>query len=163
VTDVWDYVGDSGNAAEWSVYFHHISPLSHGSSDGTLGSVRRCYRMPDQTGVTWDEEVVRLTPLRERRIRVYNIAGGKLGRFASGVELWVVQRYDQAEQGRRCTLTFSTGIDESHGLLHRVLFRIASREVARIFRANLQNIAAAVERGDAYARRHTWEARNIFD
>lgn len=36
VADVWEYVSNSYNTREWSVYFHHISPLP-----GMFG-VRNC-------------------------------------------------------------------------------------------------------------------------
>lgn len=159
---VWAYLSASNRAREWSVYFHHISPLSHGPSDGALGSVRRCYRLAKETGVMWDEEVVGVEPFRTRQIRVYNLAGGKLGRFTSGVELWVTQRYESNNTGRT-TLSFATGLTGPQTVLHRVLFRISSREVARIFRLNLENIGAAVEHGESYVRLHEWEARNVFD
>src|SRR5580700_8536666 len=72
--EVFEFMSDSGKAKGWSIFFDHITPLP-GSPDGGLGAKRRCFRLPDESGPRWDEEVVEYTPYRSRRLHVYGGAG----------------------------------------------------------------------------------------
>ncbi len=159
VEEVWNYLGDSGNAREWSVFFHHISPLD--TLDGKLGAQRRCFRMPDESGIRWDETVIALEPYRERRIHVYNLAGFRLPR-ANRSEFETRQLYERAADGTTI-LTFTASLREPQDLVTRVLYLLTQHETRRIFRLNLANIKAAVEQGEDYTRVHEWEARNFVD
>ncbi len=159
VEEVWNYLGDSGNARQWSVFFHHISPLD--SLDGKLGSKRRCFRMPDQTGLRWDETVIAVEPYRERRIHVHNLVGFALPR-ADRSEFETRQLYQSTEAGTT-TLIFTARLREPQDLLTRFLFLLTQHETRRIFRLNLANIKAAVEQGEAYERVHAWESKNRVD
>ncbi|HEV2132411.1 MAG TPA: SRPBCC family protein, partial [Longimicrobiaceae bacterium] len=159
VEEVWSYLGDSGNARQWSVFFHHIAPLD--SLDGRLGAERRCFRNPDRSGIRWDETVIALVPHRERRIHVYNLAGFALPR-ADRSEFETRQLYERPSPGTT-RLTFTAELREPRDLLTRLLFRLTRSETERIFRRNLANIKAAVEQKDAYKRLHDWEPTNFVD
>ncbi|MEM7787271.1 MAG: SRPBCC family protein [Bacteroidota bacterium] len=165
---VWAYVGDSGRAGEWSVYFDHISLLPESPvADGQVGALRRCYRRADETGVTWDEEVMALVPTLYREIRTYDLRGFRLGLQASASfsEYRVGQHYE-ALGPERTRLTFSTDLRRPDLGLARWVFGRTAPEVVRIFRLNLENIRAAVEaahRGEPYDRPHAYEPVNPND
>ena len=165
---VWAYAGDSGRAGEWSVYFDHISPLPESPvPDGRVGALRRCYRRADETGVTWDEEVVALVSGAYREIRTYALRGFRpaLQVGAAFTEYRVGQHYE-ALGPDRTRLTFSTDLRRPDLGPARWLFGRTAPEVVRIFRLNLENIAAAVEaahRGEPYVRPHPYEPTNPND
>lgn len=153
VEEVWAYVGQAGNAREWSVYFHHISPLP-GPADGTLGAFRRCFRRANEQGKSWDEELVGIVPLRLRHIRMFEPIGFPGYRGAEN-DVW--QRYEPLGP-RRTRLEFRSAPVEGAKRRHRLLFRFSAWRTERTFELNLANIKAAVEQGAAYARPHPyWE------
>lgn len=154
---VWSYVSNIDHAPEWSVYFHHITPLP-GMPDGDVGSVRRWFRSEAETdGIRWDERVLELRPPRYRRILAYNARG-----FADPVlnagEFYVEQIYEPvgSDQTR---LTFSAEQRRPSEPHLRARFLRAAREGRRIFRLNLENIKASIEarqQGRPYKRIHPY-------
>mgnify|MGYP000754414534 CR=1 FL=1 len=166
--DVWTYAGDSLRATEWSVYFDHISLLP-GSPvpDGQVGALRRCYRRADESGVTWDEEVVALAPMAYREIRTYALRGFRplMQDVVGWTQYRVAQNYE-ALGAERSRLTFSTDLLRPGLPPARWLFGAFADEVVRTFRLNLENIAAAIEadqRGEAYVRPHPYEPSHSWD
>ena len=175
---VWDYAGDSARATDWSVYFHHISPKASDAQgrplppDGTVGSVRVCYRRGDETGVRWDERVMALEPegrARHRCIRTYDLRGlgGVAGALAPFTAYRVEQHYRQTAP-QRTTLAFRTQLvrPDWWGLARLLFRRFFLPEVKRIFALNLENIKAAVEAeqaGRAYERPHPYEERHAWE
>jgi len=165
---VWAYAGDSGNATEWSVYFDHISPLPESPvPDGQIGALRRCYRRADETGVTWDEEVVALAPMSYREIRTYALHGFRpLMQDVVGWTQYRVAQHYEALDAEWSRLTFSTDVLRPGLPPARWLFGAFADEVIRIFRLNLENIAAAIEaeqRGEVYVRLHPYEPVHSWD
>jgi hypothetical protein len=168
IDSVWRYVGNSANAREWSVYFHHITPLDTSRTgvplppDGTIGSVRVCYRRADETGPTWDEVVTGLDSTgteRHRRIRTYRLRGfgGMQGWLARRTEYSVTQIYQ--ERGDSTALTFRTQLLRPDNDVMRWAFAREADEVVRVFRLNLENIKAALEarqHGARYVRLHPY-------
>ncbi|MEM9996794.1 MAG: hypothetical protein AAF809_03750 [Bacteroidota bacterium] len=164
--EVWAYVGDSARATEWSVYFHHITPLD--AFDGARGARRVCYRRADETGPRWDEVITDVEQgqvVWRRRLRMSDLHGfsGLAGRLGPHLVYDVEQRYTQLDDGR-VALRFRTRLAR-----HRaagLLFRPYAAEVRRVFRLNLENIRDAVEarsRGQRYARRHAYEPTHPYD
>jgi hypothetical protein len=168
VEAVWAYVGDSGRAGEWSVYFHHIAPLAASPApDGAVGALRRCFRRADETGARWDEEVVALDPLRFRAIRTFALRGfrRRVQWLAPGAAFRVEQHYEPLgpEQTR---LTFATVLRRPAVPPLTWVFARFAPEVLSVFRVNLANIKAAVEarrRGDPYRRPHPYEPTHPWD
>lgn len=158
VEDAWAYIGDSRNARQWSVFFSHITPLPGTPPDGTVGAVRRCFRRPDETGITWDEELIEAVPFQRREIRVFGLRGFRAPRAAE-TELRTTQSYERLGP-RRTRVTFSGRLDHPDDALQRMAFWLSHWEAARVFSVNLENIKAAVERR---ARPHPWEAKSPFD
>ena len=164
---LWAYAGNSLLATDWSVYFHHISPLPESPvPDGQIGSLRRCYRREDETGPTWDEEVTALVPKRYREIRTYALRNFRwVGLAARQTEYRVGQHYESLGP-ERSRLTFSTELIRPRSVLAKGAFALFARETVRIFRVNLENIAAAVEadyRGEPYRRPHPYEPSHPLD
>jgi len=156
--DAWAYIGDSGNARQWSVFFSHITPLAGTPPDGTVGSVRRCFRRPDESGITWDEELTEVVPLERRTIRVFNLRGFRVP-GAKATQFITAQTYVRLGP-RRTRVTFSCWLDRPNDALHRVIFWKSHWETAHIFRVNLANIKAAVEHRTLP---HAWEPKSVFD
>lgn len=165
---VWAYAGDSRRATEWSVYFDHIRPLPESPvPDGHVGALRRCFRRADETGVTWDEEVVARLPERYREIRTYALRGFRplVQAVVAGTQYRVAQHYE-ALGPERTRLTFSTALRRPDVAPARWAFGAVAGEVVRVFRINLENIGAAVEaahRGEPYARPHPYEPDHRWD
>ena len=169
---VWAYVGASHNARAWSVYFHHITPqpTSGGPPYGAPGALRTCYRHANETGVQWDETVVRVEQEGDvwtRRLRSFNLRGfsGVPGLLAGRTAYTVEQRY-VALGPQQTSLRFRTHLEPDSDALLRLAFRPYRNEVERIFRLSLENIKAAVEaeaRGTAYLRLHPYEPSHPTD
>ena len=163
---VWDFLSENSHARGWSTFFDHICdmpprPAQIGDARD-LGARRRCYRMADETGFYWDEEVVAVLLHRLRRIYTFNMANlGRLHRpFLSGLETYTDNIYEEVSP-ETTRVTFSS-----------VTFRITSpwairvgrlfglyKTVEEIFRFNLDNIRAQIEadyRRDPYERPHPW-------
>lgn len=155
--DVWEYVSDSSNAKDWSVYFDHISALP-GIEDGRPGSLRRCFRNEDETGAFWDEEVVKIIKDEYREIRTFNLNG--FGRpELRKAQFKVEQIYEKLEDDKT-RLSFTS---EYSGPLDLDVLKAllpAGAEAERIFRLNLENIKSLIE---GEGRTHPYEEKNMFD
>jgi len=160
VEALWTYVSDSANAKEWSVYFDHLSPVPGAVPDGQIGSVRRCFRNPDEKGPRWDELTFGVEPQRRRWIHSFRFVGF-LPRFLTrSAQSLVEQKYDSLGPSRS-RLTFGTLPVPGTPWVSRMLTRFSRGETERFFRINQQNIKASVEarsRGQTYRRVHEWEA-----
>ncbi|MBI4345991.1 MAG: SRPBCC family protein [Elusimicrobia bacterium] len=160
---VWAYVGDSRNAAEWSVYFDHITPLP-GEPDGRAGSRRRCYRRADETGIAWDERVERVEEFRLREIHTFAVRGFR-DPLLNEAEYRVLQRFEPLPGGRT-RLSFDSVLLRPRSWNAWTTFGSAKAEAERVVGLNLANIAAAVEaryRGVAYSRPHPYEPAHLWD
>lgn len=167
IDSVWTYVGDSSTAREWSVYFHHISPLDTSRtgqplpSDGAVGSVRVCHRFADETGPLWDEEVLALDatgPERFRILRTYRLRSfrGATGWLARQTQHYAVQIY-RLLNDTTTALTFRTRLAYPDNAFMRWAVDQRAESIQRIFRLNLVNIKAAIEArqdGRPYRRPH---------
>ena len=160
ISEVWRYASDSTKATDWSIYFHHISPLP-GIEDGKIGSVRRCYRRADESGATWDEEVLVVEKEKYRQLRTYNLQNFNNPVLKDAV-FRVHQIYEKIDENTS-KLTFAS---EYIGPMDLEIIKAllpAAKETEIIFKANLENIKAAIEQGENYQRPHHYEEKNIFD
>lgn len=169
VAVVWDYGSDSTRAKDWSVFFHHITPVEGKgtAADGTVGAYRICYRNEDERGMRWDETTESITRNEHRRIRTFNLQGFPLGPIGTAQEYEVHQDYD-AIDGDRTRLRFRSKLVRRDGIgnllawpvvkgIYVILARPAGQQV---FVWNLENIKAAIEaaeRGEAYDRPHPYD------
>jgi hypothetical protein len=179
VSAVWEYGSDSTRAAEWSVYFHHITPVEGDGrpADGQLGSLRVCYRLADETGPRWDETTEAVIPYQYREIRTFNLVGFPLAALSRGQEFEVRQHYRALDQ-ERSALRFRSRLTRDPGVASTLLWPlreagwilVGSLPAEALFEWNLENIAAAVEArhsGTTYERPHPydpsldWEERPV--
>jgi hypothetical protein len=170
VAAVWKYGSNSRNASQWSVYFHHITPLSGPgiAPDGHVGAVRICYRNPNEKGVRWTERTMAVDMFKHRQIHTYDIHGLRLGFFSDRAEFTVDQYYAPVDASHS-RLTFTTHVRRPSGLLgwleypvYKVAFPLthADEDTNWAFRMNLANIAAAVAaqvHHTTYHEPHPWQ------
>jgi hypothetical protein len=153
VAEVWAYLSDNTKARDWSIFFHHITSLD--DLDGAVGATRRCFVFADETGRYWDETVVGTEFHRTRHIDMYDIVGYKVpGSNTYHYDVW--QLYE-ALGPSRTKLTFRTAPAKGSGFGQHLVWAVSRRKTNRIFKANLENIKAAIEQGDAYERIHAYD------
>ena len=158
--EVWDYLSDNSNAKMWSVFFDHISTLEttdSNVSEGGVGSVRRCFRNPNEQGISWDEITVKAEPYHLRQIHTYNIQNWPVKDFNT-LEFDVYQTYEKLGKNKT-KLSFTTNLKSPQTAYAKWLFYLAKWETLRVFKVNLENIKAHIEQGQAlsYNRPHKWE------
>lgn len=154
LSEVWTYASDSSQAKNWSVYFDHISTLPNEAHDGSVGSIRRCFRNADETGPRWDELTIAVQPESQRQLYVYNLVGFQMNFIFYDTRYFVIQLYEKIDDSHT-RLTFKT-VPEKR-LISKVAAIIGKKTTDHIFTLNLENIKTAIEQKAAYARLHPWD------
>lgn len=142
VDSVFAYLGNSANAADWSSFVDHITVLNpEQTTDGTVGSFRRCFQNADEKGMTWDEEIVSVKKSKIRKLTIFN-----LQHFPIKAEhLATEQRYKKLSKNKT-QLTFALYFDQkSTPTLDWIKMHLASYKIAQIFEKNLANIKRICE------------------
>lgn len=143
VDSVFNYLGNSKNATNWSSFVDHITPLNADQhTDGTVGAIRRCYKEENEEGIIWDEEIIAVDKNERRKLTVYDLQGFSL----SANNLVTEQLYKKVSENSM-TLTFSLFFDKSPSILDRLKMDFASYQIKSIFEANLENIKRICETG----------------
>ena len=139
---VFAYLGHSGNEAHWSTFVSHITPRNPTQhADGTKESRRRCFQHDDESGLTWDEEILEVQPNLLRTLSIYNLQNALLE--AKGLR--TQQRY-LALQGGHTQLGFAVYIQGSFWQPKQLCqLLIAGYKLAPIFEQNLKNIKGELE------------------
>jgi uncharacterized protein YndB with AHSA1/START domain len=136
---VWDYLSSSHEAKNWSIFFHHISPLN--DLDGKVGGVRRCYRYENEKGFRWDELTIYSDVQEGKRVIVmYNVKGHPLPFVTRATYTFVWQHYKKMSD-YKTLLTFSTMISAKANSMSKNIFNRQSETTKKIFKYNLENIA----------------------
>lgn len=171
VENVWKYASNSNKARDWSVFFHHITPVPGAVPDGEIGSVRVCYRKKDEKGIKWDETILQKEPNKYRQIHTYNLKGFKIP-LANRTEYLVDQFYSKIDD-KNATLQFGTQIKPPTTLFNKMILPLTKagylfnrEELRRVFQVNLENIKAAIEaehKGIPYVRPHPYEPVSSLD
>lgn len=145
VSMVYQYLGNSDHARDWSVFVDHISPLNPQEiADGLPGSKRRCFTNESEDGVRWDEEIIEARMDSLRTLTIYNLVG-----FSLTAEGLVTNQLYEALPGKSTLLTFTLHFGEKDPRIGEALkTHIASPKVSRIFRQNLLNIKSILEASD---------------
>ncbi len=141
VDSVYAYLGNSANAAQWSVWVDHITPLNADVvPDGKAGSLRRCFQNADEQGLRWDEEILIAEHGHRRRLSIFGLVDFPMEATGLATE----QRY-LSLPGNRTALTFTvfylnppTPWDYTKTLLGAWLIR-------DIFQDNMLNIKKKIE------------------
>lgn len=134
---IYQFLGNSENAREWSTYLHHITTLNdHEVADGQLGSIRRCFVNENEEGQKWDEEILIVESNNRRQLSCYNFVGFEVSAGPVGTE----QLYEETENGS-CLLSFTLFLPPGESsLLKELKMYFGSYIVAHVFNKNLQNI-----------------------
>ncbi len=142
VSEVWAYVSDTTKANQWSIYFHHISNIPNEFADGSVGSIRRCYRNENEAGVFWDEKVLFVKSEKTRIIYSYNFNGYYAE--TKTYSAYVLQHYEVISKNKT-RLTFKTQASAEMTTWDRIMFYFSKKQVSEIFEKNLKNIKNHIE------------------
>lgn len=140
---VFAYLGNSSNASEWSSFVHHITPTDP-LEDGKVGSVRRCFKEEDESGIWWDELTtqVQTTPLMYRELSLYNLNNFPM----TTSDLFTRQIYESI-QNNQTKLTFGLYKDiDKTNIWDIIKMKFSGRTISDIFEKNLQNIKTINEK-----------------
>jgi hypothetical protein len=139
--EVYNYLGNSDNAEDWSVYVDHITSInSETHKDGEIGSVRRCFKSKDETGTCWDEEILITEKNKRRRLSIFN-----MHEFGVATDILVTEQL-YLQKGDKCevflTLFYLPGKANWYDEL-KLYF--SAYKVTDLFKGNLKGIKAMIE------------------
>jgi len=138
--EVFEYLGNSNNAKNWSVFVDHITLLN--GRDGELGSIRRCFKDEAEQKEKWDEETVLSEFCKKRRLTVYDLKNFRIK--AKG--LLTEQLYERIE-GSKCKLSFTLFLEAEQNYFWPLLkLHFFSFEIENIFQKNLNQIKQILEK-----------------
>lgn len=141
---VFNFLGNSANASQWSVYVDHITPLNADSfPDGSIGSRRRCFCNKDETGAKWDELTTERIPGKKRQLLIYNMQ-----EFSLTAEHLATEQLYEKIADNKCSLTFTVFYkDVEPGVIEKLKIYFAGYTIKSIFEQNMSNIKRIVETG----------------
>lgn len=138
---VFNYLGNSSHASDWSVYVHHITPLNADRlPDGSIGSRRRCFRQADETGIRWDELITEVLPNQKRQLTLNHLVGFPM----SAKNLATEQIYRPLPNGK-CQLTFTVFFTREPSWFDAFKMYLAAYVIKDLFKKNMVNIRHKVE------------------
>lgn len=142
IDSVYAYLGNSGNARNWSIFVDHITTLNSAQvPDGMVGSKRRAFQEADETGLRWDEEILIAKPNEQRRLICFDLV-----EFPLSVDtIYTDQWYKKTQNGTQTNLTFTVFYMSEPGLIDHVKTKFAAYQIKSIFDQNLENIKQACE------------------
>lgn len=141
---VFEYLGNSANASDWSVFVDHIVPLNTDSvPDGARGSIRRSFRRADETGMRWDEYFVEVEAEWRRLLRIYDVRNVTIRARAP---LLTEQIYEPLAADR-CRLSFTLFFEGEPTFGDRVAMTFVAYRLGSIFASNIANVKRIVEAG----------------
>lgn len=134
VEQVYNYLGKSAYASEWSVFVDNIIPLNTSEyDDGTVGSIRRCYAKGN--AVRWDEEIIEVRKFKFRELSVFNAEG-----FVMMAGHLRTQQVYEPLSDDRTRLSLTLFFESKQDYIDELKMYLAAYEVSRIFDLNLKNI-----------------------
>lgn len=141
-SEIYTYLGNSATASNWSMFVDHITPLNTDKiTDGKKGSIRRCFRNADESGIWWDEEILVDIPSKERELTIYNLHGFIMQTY----NLTTKQIYTPISE-TETELTFGLYKNaEEVGFVDWLKLKSSGWVIAHIFRNNLEGIKREVE------------------
>lgn len=141
---VFRFLGNSENAAKWSVFVDHISPLNPDSfADDQPGLRRRCFCREDETGTQWDELITAVIPNKKRQLSIYNMKD-----FSMTAQHLATEQLYEVIEGNKCRLSLTLFyMNNSPTLWESLKTYIAAYKVKKIFDGNLENIKRIAETG----------------
>lgn len=135
----YDYLGDSDNAKDWSVFVAFIETINSAViPDGQVGSKRICYTKEDHTGFNWEEEILEVRENEYRKISCYNFENFSL----NAPYLTTEQIYRSTDQG--CKVMFTLDFMHEPNFIDLLKMKFAAYRIKSIFDQNLTNIKEEV-------------------
>lgn len=139
---VFDYLGNSNNAREWSEFVDHITPLNATMvPDGAIHSMRRCFKNENEKGIKWDEEILEVISNQKRKLSCFNLEGF----FMQTDNIRTEQLYKEINPNKTL-LTFSVYFEGSKSTWESLKIRSASWYIKYIFKKNMENIKMYCEK-----------------
>ncbi|PCJ65647.1 MAG: hypothetical protein COA58_09585 [Bacteroidetes bacterium] len=143
IQTVFDYLGNSENAKDWSSFVDHISPLnSNVYKDGTTKSIRRCYRNTNELGMVWDEEVLSTKANELRTLSIYNM--NKFPMQTS--DLQTDQIYESIDSNTTLLIFRLYKLIDFTSYSDLLKMKASGYIISPIFKQNLSNIKREVEK-----------------
>lgn len=139
---VYNYLGNSANASEWSTFVDHITPLNTDSvADGAIGSRRRCFTTAAETGATWDETITENIPNTKREIIIYDLKD-----FPMVANNLATEQLYKPISHDKTNLTFTVFFKDAQPTLWESFKTyIAAYKIIDVFKGNMENIKRIVE------------------
>lgn len=146
VEKVFQYLGNSKNAEDWSVFVDHITTINPDEvPDGKEGSIRRCFVQADEKGMQWDELTTAVVPNEKRQLEIYGFKDFPM----TADDLATEQLYEKID-AYRCKLTFTVFFKgRTPTLMERLKMYIGAYQIRSIFEDNMENIKRLVEQKTA--------------
>lgn len=150
---VFEYLGNSNHAAEWSVFVDHISPTNAATiPDGEIGSERRCFGSADETGIIWDERITKVEPGVHRQLEIYDIQGLPL-KADHLLTDQLYRRHNGLQTSLSLTLHYG---DDTPSLWTTLKTYLAAYKISSIFADNLINIKKQIEANRQNMAQEAW-------
>lgn len=142
VEAIFNYLGNSDNARNWSVYVDHITTTNTDKiPDGQVGSERRCFVEKDETGIIWDERITEVVPNIKRQLIIYNLQGFPMVANNLATE----QLYKKINK-KQTELSFTLFYKDGHPTYWETFKTyLAAHKIKSIFRQNMDNIRSIIE------------------
>jgi uncharacterized protein YndB with AHSA1/START domain len=139
---VFNYLGNSENAEDWSSYIDHISTLNSDEyNDGEKGSIRRCFKNANEEGIYWDEEVLEVIPTEKRALSIYNMKG-----FSAPINGLETAQIYESISSHKTRLTFSLFFaNHEASWLESFKMYLSSYTIYARFRDNLEKVKELVK------------------
>ncbi len=143
VDSVFTFLGNSRNAARWSVFVDHITPLNADKIiDGKPGSIRRCFCQSNEKGMQWDEIVTEVMPNKKRQLFIYNLKNFPVTANNIATE----QLYDSVNSNT-CKLTFTVFFQNTKPtVIEKIKMYVVAYKIENILKRNLKNIKKLTEK-----------------
>mgnify|MGYP000642757413 CR=1 FL=1 len=109
---------------------------AHVYKDGTVGSVRRCFKDISENGIWWDEEILETNYNAYRKLSVYNMHG-----FPFSTKCLITEQHYTSINKKQCVVSFVLRFDEKEvSFLGQFKMYFSAYFIASIFEDNLRNI-----------------------
>ena len=141
-SEVFDYLGNSDNASNWSTYVDHITCLNSDTiNDGSIGSIRRCFKNEDENGIFWDEETIEKELNTKRTLSIFNMNGF----WMTADNLRTQQVYEEVDG--KCKLSFTLYYEPNKASFwDKLKLSLTSYFVVPIFQGNIEQVKEILEK-----------------